>query len=155
MIVCLRPLSALCLACLVVACSSSPPSTLGELPRTPLASIEQMLEKAGNSTEEESQQLRLSAAQLAYAQGNPSRAAAILAQVDMPRLKPAQQIYASTLRADLALAHQDAKAALAALDHPRLPRCLTASRPSKTRTASGNCSPVCPACRRKAVRMPT
>ena len=44
MIACLRPLSALCLAGLLVACASQPSSTLGELPRTTQASIEQLLQ---------------------------------------------------------------------------------------------------------------
>ena len=40
MIACLRPLSALCLAGLLAACAGSPSSSLGELPRTPQASID-------------------------------------------------------------------------------------------------------------------
>ena len=122
MIACLRPLSALCLAGLLVACGSSPTNNLGELPRTPQASLEQMLQQAGNSQSEEAQLLRLSAADLAYKQGNAERAASILTQVNLQTLKPAQQIYASTLNAELALARKDAKAALAALNHPSLER---------------------------------
>ncbi|SHL09052.1 penicillin-binding protein activator [Phytopseudomonas punonensis] len=122
MIACLRPLSALCLAGLLVACSSSPSSNLGELPRTPQASVEQMLQKAGTSQSEDAQLLRLSAADLAAKQGNTERAESILKQVDLQLLKPAQQIYASTLKAELALARNDAKAALQALAHPSLDR---------------------------------
>ena len=122
MIPCLRPLSVLCLTGLLAACSSSPSSSLGELPRTPLASVEQILQKAGNSSGEEAQSLRLAAAQLAHEQGNSQRASSILQQLDLESLKPAQQIYASTLIADLALARQDAKAALNALNHPSMAR---------------------------------
>jgi outer membrane PBP1 activator LpoA protein len=45
MIACLRLFTALCLAALLAACASSPSSSLGELPRTPDASIEQLLER--------------------------------------------------------------------------------------------------------------
>lgn len=69
MIACLRLFTALCLAALLAACASSPSSSLGELPRTPDASIEQLLEQATTSkTPEEAALLRLSAADLAYQQ---------------------------------------------------------------------------------------
>ncbi|MBV7561600.1 penicillin-binding protein activator [Pseudomonas sp. sia0905] len=140
MIACLRPLSALCLAGLLVACSSSPSSNLGELPRTPQASVEQMLQKAGTSQNEEAQLLRLSAADLAAKQGNAQRAESILGQVDLQLLKPAQQIYASTLKAELALARNDAKAALAALNHPSLERLgeLPVEQQTRTQLARAN-----------------
>ena len=78
MIACLRLFLALCLATLLVACASSPSSSLGELPRTPDASIEQLLEQAATSkTPEKAALLRLSAADLAYRQGNAGRAGQI------------------------------------------------------------------------------
>ena len=140
MIACLRPLSALCLAGLLVACSSSPSSNLGELPRTPQASVEQMLQKAGTSQSEDAQLLRLSAADLAAKQGNTQRAESILGQVDLQLLKPAQQIYASTLKAELALARNDAKAALDALAHPSLERLgeLPVEQQARTQLARAN-----------------
>ena len=49
MIASLRPLSALFLAGLLAACASSPSNNLGQLPRTPQASIEQMLQQADES----------------------------------------------------------------------------------------------------------
>lgn len=71
MIACLRLFTALCLAALLAACASSPSSSLGELPRTPDASIEQLLEQATRSKDpEKAALLRLSAADLAYRQGN-------------------------------------------------------------------------------------
>lgn len=69
MIASLRLLSALCLAALLAACASSPSSSLGELPRTPDASIEQLLDQAATSkTPEKAALLRLSAADLAHTQ---------------------------------------------------------------------------------------
>lgn len=69
MIACLRLLTALCLAALLAACASSPSSSLGELPRTPDASIEQLLEQAASSkSAQDAALLRLSAADLAYKQ---------------------------------------------------------------------------------------
>lgn len=72
MIACLRLFTALCLAALLAACASSPSSSLGELPRTPDASIEQLLDQANQSKDpEKAALLRLSAADQAYRQGMP------------------------------------------------------------------------------------
>ena len=123
MIACLRLLTALCLAALLAACASSPSSSLGELPRTPDASIEQLLEKASTSkSAEDAALLRLSAADLAYKQKDFPRAARILEQVQLEPLKPAQQVFASTLAAELAMSRNQPKAALTALAHPSLQR---------------------------------
>ena len=123
MIACLRLLSALCLAALLAACASSPSSSLGELPRTPDASIEQLLDQAATSkTPEKAALLRLSAADLAYRQKDFARASRILEQVPIDTLKPAQQVFASTLSAELAMSRNQPKAALTALSHPSLAR---------------------------------
>jgi outer membrane PBP1 activator LpoA protein len=123
MIACLRLFSALCLAALLAACASTPSSSLGELPRTPDASIEQLLEQAATSkTPEKAALLRLSAADLAYHQNKAGQAAQILALVPLEQLKPGQQVFASTLAAELAMARNQPKAALTALSHPSLQR---------------------------------
>ena len=122
MIARLRPLSIACLAGLIAACANVPSSTLGELPRTPQASIEQMLQQAGDSTSPQAQLLRLSAADLAYQQGDLPRASTVLQQIALETLPPAQQIFASTLRAELDLAAGKPKAALRALAHPSFER---------------------------------
>ncbi|WP_411564328.1 penicillin-binding protein activator [Pseudomonas shirazensis] len=123
MIACLRLLTALCLAALLAACASSPSSSLGELPRTPDASIEQLLDQAATSkSPEDAALLRLSAADLAYKQKDYPRAARILEQVPLDPLKPAQQVFASTLSAELAMSRNQPKAALIALAHPSLQR---------------------------------
>ena len=123
MIVCLRLFTALCLAALLAACASSPSSSLGELPRTPDASLEQLLQQASASQDpQKAALLRLSAADLAMRQQNNERAAQILAQVPVDQLKPAQQVFASTLAAELAMNRNDPKAALTALSHPSIAR---------------------------------
>ena len=123
MIVCLRLFTALCLAALLAACASSPSSSLGELPRTPDASLEQLLQQASASQDpQKAALLRLSAADLAMRQQNNERAAQILAQVPVDQLKPAQQVFASTLAAELAMNRNDPKAALTALSHPSVAR---------------------------------
>ncbi|MFK7606207.1 MULTISPECIES: penicillin-binding protein activator [unclassified Pseudomonas] len=123
MTVCLRLFTALCLAALLAACASSPSSSLGELPRTPDASLEQLLQQASASQDpQKAALLRLSAADLAMRQQNNERAAQILAQVPMDQLKPAQQVFASTLTAELAMNRNDPKAALTALSHPSVAR---------------------------------
>jgi outer membrane PBP1 activator LpoA protein len=122
MTACLRPLFALCLAALLAACAGSPSSGLGELPRTPQATIDQLLQKAAKSPPEEAATLRLSAADLAYKQQNPSLATQILAEVALDKLKPAQQVLASTLGAELAMSRNQPKSALKAFEHPSLER---------------------------------
>ncbi|WP_410963996.1 penicillin-binding protein activator, partial [Salmonella sp. SAL4448] len=87
-------------------------SGLGELPRTPNASIEQLLQQASQSKPEEAALLRHSAADLAYQQKDLARSTAILGQIPLESLKPAQQVFASTLNAELALARSKPKAAL-------------------------------------------
>jgi outer membrane PBP1 activator LpoA protein len=118
----LHALLAICLAGLLVACASQPSSTLGELPRTPQASIEQLLQQATDSLPEQAAALRLSAADLAYTQKDFARASSILDQVQLDSLKPALQIYASTLRAELDMSRNKPKAALRALSHPSMER---------------------------------
>jgi outer membrane PBP1 activator LpoA protein len=120
MIACLRLLTAFCLAALLTACASSPSSTLGELPRTPDASIEQLLEKAATAKPEEAALLRLSAADQASRQGDAARATQILGTVPLDSLKPAQQIFAVTLSAELAMTRNDFKGALSSLNHPSM-----------------------------------
>lgn len=122
MIASLRPLSTLCLAGLLAACASSPSSNLGQLPRTPQASIEQMLQQAAASKPEQAALLRLSAADQSYQQKDIARATRILEQLDLNSLPPAQQIFASTLSAELAMARKQPKSALQALQHPSLER---------------------------------
>lgn len=128
MTACLRLLSALCLAALLAACASAPSNSLGELPRTPDATIEQLLGQAASAkTPADAAVLRLSAADLAYRQHANQRAAQILAQVQVEQLNVGQQIIASTLAAELALARNQPKEALAALNHPSLQRLNEAS----------------------------
>lgn len=123
MIACLRLFTALCLAALLAACASSPSSSLGELPRTPDASIEQLLQQAAQSKDpEKAALLRLNAADLAYRQGNAGQSAQILQQVPVAQLKPGPQVFASTLAAELAMVRNQPKAALTALSHPSLQR---------------------------------
>ncbi|AVH35219.1 penicillin-binding protein activator [Pseudomonas monteilii] len=137
MIACLRLLTALCLAALLAACASSPSSSLGELPRTPDASIEQLLEKAASSkSAQDAALLRLSAADLAYKQKDFPRAARILEQVPLDTLKPAQQVFASTLAAELAMSRNQPKAALTALAHPSLQRVAELPAEQQARTYS-------------------
>ncbi|MCW2269865.1 penicillin-binding protein activator [Pseudomonas sp. JUb96] len=137
MIACLRLFTALCLAALLAACASSPSSSLGELPRTPDASIEQLLEQAATSkTPEQAALLRLSAADLAYRQKDNVQAARILEQVPVDQLKPAQQIFASTLSAELAMSRNQPKAALTALSHPSMARLGELPEDQQVRTRS-------------------
>lgn len=118
----LRPLLFICIAAMLSACASSPKSTLGDLPRTPQASTQQLLKEADASDPAKAALLRLSAADQSIRQGDPAQARLILEQVAIDQLPPAQQIFASTLRAELALADNDPQGALQALQHPAFER---------------------------------
>ncbi|AHL76685.1 hypothetical protein CH92_16935 [Stutzerimonas stutzeri] len=117
-----RPLLFLCIAAVLSACASSPSSTLGELPRTPQASTQQMLEEADTSDPAKAALLRLSAADQSMRQGNQAHARQILEQVAIEQLMPAQQMFAKTLEAELALANNEPQSALQALQHPAFER---------------------------------
>lgn len=117
-----RPLIFLFIAAVLSACASSPTSTLGELPRTPQASTQQLLKDAETSEPAKAAQLRLSAADLSMQQNNEAQARQILEQVDIEQLMPAQQMFAKTLEAELELAAGEAKKALEALQHPSFER---------------------------------
>lgn len=122
MIASLRPLFALCLATLLCACAGQQTSGLGELPGKPQASIEQLLQQAQKADPQDASLLRLSAADQALKQGNLAQTQQILDLIKLDELLPAQQIFASTLSAELALARQKPKTALSALQHPSFAR---------------------------------
>ena len=118
MIASLRPLSAFFLACLLSACASKQDTAIGELPRMPNASIEQILQDASESDPQEANELRLAAADMAYQQKDYLRASSILQQVTVQNLLPAQQVFEQTLQAELALQRNKPKSALNNLSHP-------------------------------------
>ncbi|MBX9915523.1 MAG: penicillin-binding protein activator, partial [Pseudomonadaceae bacterium] len=122
MIAGLRTLCFLALTALLAACTSTPSSNLGELPRTQQGSLEQLLQQASVSPPEQASELLLAAADLAHQQNDDTQAARILQQVPQESLKPAQQIFANTLSAELAMARNKPKTALKALNHPSFAR---------------------------------
>lgn len=73
---------------------------------------------------------------MAYKQNNPGRSSQILAQVSLDVLKPAAQVFASTLAAELAMARNQPKAALTALNHPSLQSLKDLPPEQQIRTAS-------------------
>lgn len=131
---CLRTLCALGLAGLMTACGSTATSPLGDLPRTPRANIEQQLQQAEKAKPEEANLLRLSAADQALQKQDYPRARRILQMTPLDTLKPAQQIFASTLLAELALQRNNPKAALSALEHPSLGHLDELPVPQQVRT---------------------
>ena len=117
-----RPLLFLCIAAVLSACASSPSTTLGELPRTPQATTQQLLTEADASDPDKAALLRLSAADQSLQQGDQAQARQILKQVAIDQLKPAQQMFAKTLEAELAMAANEPERALEALRHPAFER---------------------------------
>ena len=118
----LRVLSTLCLSALLVACSSAPSNTLGQLPPTKYSDLDKLLEQAGSKTDSQAIGLYLAAADLAWQQKQPLRARKILEGIDTTHATPAQFIFAKTLEAELALARQQPNSALKALKHASFER---------------------------------
>ncbi|MDY0248966.1 MAG: penicillin-binding protein activator [Pseudomonas sp.] len=118
----LRVLSTLCLLALLVACSSAPSNTLGQLPPTKYNDLDKLLEHAGEETDRQAVGLYLAAADLAWQQKQPLRARKILESIDTSHASPAQFIFAKTLEAELALVRQQPNSALKALKHPSFER---------------------------------
>jgi hypothetical protein len=134
MIARLRPLSALCLAALLAACAGQTTSGLGELPGATQASTAQLLLQAEQSKPAQAVLLRLSAADQSLREGDLAQTQQILDQVQLDALLPAQQIFASTLQAELAVARHKPKAALQALQHPSMQRLAELPVSQQTRT---------------------
>lgn len=114
----LRVLSTLCLAAFLVACSSSPSNTLGQLPPTKYNDLDKLLLQADKKNDNQALGLYLAAADLAWQQQQALRAREILEKIDFSLATPAQQIFAKTLEAELAVDRKQAKSALTALQHP-------------------------------------
>lgn len=122
MIASLRPLSVLGLAALLAACAGQPTQGLGELPGAPQGSVAQLLQQAEQSRPQQATLLRLAAAEQALTRGDLAQTQRILDSLPPDGLAPAQQIFAATLSAELALARDKPRTALAALQHPGFAR---------------------------------
>lgn len=113
----LRIVSTLCLSAFLVACTSSPSNTLGQLPPTKYDDLEKLLLEASKKKDSQAVGLYLAAADLAWQQKQELRARKILEDIDFSQATPAQYIFAKTLEAELALARNQANSALKALGH--------------------------------------
>ncbi|MFN3580489.1 MAG: penicillin-binding protein activator [Pseudomonas sp.] len=111
------PFLPLILAVMVAGCSS-PPKQLADLPRTPQASAEQILQDADRRSGAEANLLRLHAAQAAHNAGRPEQVLSILQQIPQSDLPLDQQILFSELQALSAMAQNRPDMALRALRHP-------------------------------------
>jgi uncharacterized protein len=112
-------LSAVALALILAGCAS-PPTQLADLPRTPDASVEQILRDASRRSGAEANLLRLHAATVASENGRHEQVRSILADIPQSDLPPDQQLRFSELQASSSLALGQPSAALRALQHPSL-----------------------------------
>lgn len=109
----------LALTALLAGCAS-PPQSLSELPRTPQASAEKILEDADKYSGAEANLMRLYAAQAASDADNPQQVLSILERIPQSELPLDQQVRFSTLQARSALALERPDMALRALRHPSM-----------------------------------
>ncbi len=113
------PLALISFAFVLSACAPRP-SQLSDLPRTPEASVDQILQNADRRRGEEANLLRLHAAQAAMNAGQAERVQQILSQVPQSELPVDQQIRFSSLQAKSALALDQTRVALQAIRHPSI-----------------------------------
>ena len=113
------PLSALAITLILAGCAS-PPTQLSDLPKTPDASVEEILEDADRYSGAEANLLRLHAAQTAWNNGNAQQVRNILSNIPQSDLPPDQQLLFSELQAYSSFALNQPQAALRALRHPSM-----------------------------------
>lgn len=113
------PFVALTLAALISGCSTAP-RELSDLPRTPQASVDQILQDANRRSGAEANLLRLHAARAAWVGGQPERVQSILRDIPQSDLPTDQQIVFSQLQAQSALALDQVPQALRAIRHPSI-----------------------------------
>lgn len=113
------PFLPLTLAVLIAGCSSAP-QQLGDLPRTPQASAEKILEDADRRSGAEANLLRLYAAQAASDAGAHEQTLSILERIPQSDLPLDQQIRFSQLQATSAMALDEPEIAIRALRHPSI-----------------------------------
>lgn len=114
-------LSLALISCALVLSACAPrPSQLSDLPRTPEASVDQILQNADRRRGDEANLLRLHAAQAAMNTGQAERVQQILSQVPQSDLPIDQQIRFSSLQAQSALALDQTQVALQAIRHPSI-----------------------------------
>jgi len=114
----LYPFVIFCLLALLVACRNTPTAQQEGTQAVEPPGVEQLLKQAGRGQSEKAQRLRLSAAELAFTQGDITAASTILAQITQASLPLDAQMQISTLTAEIALAQGQNEAAMAALEHP-------------------------------------
>lgn len=125
---------ALGLTLVLAACASTNPHSIGSLPDTRHTDLDKTLTIAGKKKGEEAVSLYLSAADLAWQQGDSLKARTLVDSLDLDSARPAQQIFANTLLAEMALARKQPEMALQLLQAPvfeRLPE-LPASQQARS-----------------------
>ena len=113
------PFAAAVLAVALAGCSS-PPTQLSELPRTPQASVEELLKDADKQSGAAANLMRLQAARAASQQGRAQQALDVLKRIPQSDLPPDQQLLFSILQADSLIELGKPAGALRALRHPAL-----------------------------------
>ena len=113
------PVAAAILAAILSGCSSAP-KQLADLPRTPQASVEELLKDAERYSGAEANLLRLQAARAASIQNDAQRVLNILQRIPQSELPTDQQLLFSTLQAESLIAVDQPEGALRALRHPSM-----------------------------------
>lgn len=93
----------LSLALILAACASNPSNDLGSLPDSRRGDLGKTLQTADKKKGHEAVSLYLSAADLAWQQGDSLQARTLLESLNLEQATPAQIIFANTLAAELAL----------------------------------------------------
>lgn len=102
----------------LAACASDPSGKLGNMPDTHNANLDKTLLAASKKTGHQATALYLSAADLAKQQGDSLKARSLLESLNLDDAPPAQQLFAATLAAELAVDRKQPDMALQSLQHP-------------------------------------
>ena len=113
---------ALGLTLMLAACASTNPHSVGSLPDTRHTDLDKTLTAAGKKKGEEAVSLYLAAADLAWQQGDSLKARTLIDSLDLDSARPAQQIFANTLLAEMALARKQPEMALQLVQTPAFER---------------------------------
>lgn len=102
----------------LAACAGNPAGNLGSMPDTRNADLDKTLLAASKKTGHQATALYLSAADLAWQQGDSLKARSLLESLNLDEAPPAQQLFAATLGAELAMDRKQPEMALQLLQAP-------------------------------------
>lgn len=130
----LRTSLALAFSLFLAACATTSGDFVGTLPDSRNADLDKTLTLAEKKRGQEAIALYLTAADLAWQQGDTLKARTLVESIDLELASPAQVIFANTLAAELAMQRKQPEMALDLLQHPAFARITELAASQQVRT---------------------